>query len=131
MKEHYFVDDGMVEAPDLDPATEMLLDFFDEVGYLVRSGAIGVERVWAGWPALPIAWATWEPTIKKVREEWGTLPRYQDLEYLRNQLVDFERQRGVVYEPPTIEELREFIDENLQYVEVEKPPASEDDSTRG
>ena len=132
IKEHYFVGDGLAEAPELDPATEQLIDFFDEVGYLVRNGAVRVERVWAGWPGLPSAWAIWEPAIKKLRAKYGSPHRYQDLEYLHNKFVGLERQRGVEFEPPTVADLKEFVDANLEYNETaEEPPTSNETSTSG
>jgi hypothetical protein len=131
VKENYFVDD-ILEVDELDLASEQLHDFADEVGYLVRIGVLPVERMRAMLPGITTAWALWEPAVKKLREEMGDPRLYEDYEYLYHQLADLDRQRGGTGARPTKEELREFVEENLQYVALaEKPAAGEEDPTKG
>ena len=49
LKENCFVDDQIVEVQHLDAATEQILDFFEELGYLTRIGVLRVEQVWHLW----------------------------------------------------------------------------------
>jgi hypothetical protein len=132
VKENYFVGDDVSEVQDLDPASEQMHGFFDDVGYLARSGVLPVERVLSKWPGITTAWVLFEPAVKKLREEWGDPHMYENYEYLYHQMVDLERQRGGTGARPTKEELREFVEQNLQYVAVaEKPATDVEDSTKG
>jgi hypothetical protein len=132
VKENYFVDDDILEVHELDLASEQLHDFFDEAGYLARIGVLPVERVWSMFPGITTGWVLWDPAVKKQREEWGDPRWYEDYEYLYHQLVDLERQRGGTGARPTKEELREFVEENLQMVALaEKPATGDEDPTQG
>jgi hypothetical protein len=131
VKENYFVGDDILEVQDLDLATEQLHDLFDEVGYLTRTGVLPVERVWLQYPGITTAWVLWEPAVKKLREEIGDPRWYEDYEYLYYQMVDLERQRGGTGARPTKEELRYFVEENLQYVALtEKLTTDDEDRTK-
>ena len=131
-KENYFVDDDILEVDHLDPDTELLFDFFDELGYLTRTGVLQLERVWARFGQLPMAWALYETAVKKDREEWNDPSLYENMEYLVHQIVDLDRQRGVGSEQPTKEELRRFVEGNLLAAEAGKEPtAGGEDSTKG
>jgi hypothetical protein len=132
VKENYFVDDDLLEVQDLDLATAQVHDLFDEVGYLTKIGVLPVERVWLKLPGIITAWVLWEPAVKKLREEIGDPRWYEDYEYLYYQLVDLERQRGGTGARPTKEELREFVEENLQIVALaEEPATGDEDPTQG
>jgi hypothetical protein len=126
VKENYFVDDDILEVHELDLASEQLHDFFDEAGYLARIGVLPVERVWSMFPGITTGWVLWEPAVKKQREEWGDSRLFEDYEYLYHKLVDLERQRGGTGARPTKEELREFVEDNLQYVALAEKPATGD-----
>jgi hypothetical protein len=130
VKENYFVDDDILEVHELDLASEQLHDFFDEAGYLARIGVLPVERVWSMFPGITTGWVLWEPAVKKQREEWGDPQVYEDYEYLYYQLVDLDRQRGGTGARPTKEELRAFVEDNLQYVALAEKPATGDADPR-
>ena len=129
LKENCFVDDQILEVQQLDAATEQILDFFEGVGYLTRIGVLRVEHVWHLWSGVLTDWALCEPAIKKLRDERGDPRVYEELENLQRQMADLERQRTGRYEPPTKEELREFLERNLHYVGAmvgEEPFAGEE-----
>jgi hypothetical protein len=130
VKENYFVDDDILEVDELDLASEQLHDFFDEAGYLARIGVLPVERVWSMFPGITTGWVLWEPAVKKQREEWGDSRLFEDYEYLYHKLVDLERQRGGTGARPTKEEMREFVEDNLQYVVMAEKPATGDADPR-
>jgi hypothetical protein len=46
VRENYFVDDDIQEVQDMDAATEMVFAFFEDIGYLTRTGILQIERVW-------------------------------------------------------------------------------------
>ena len=123
VKDTYFVDGDILEVQDLDPATEQVHDFFEDVGYLCRVGVLPVERVWSQYPGITTAWVLWEPAIKKLRDETGDPRWYGNYEYLYNQMVDVERRRGYTDARPTKDDLREFVEENIQYVEIARKQA--------
>jgi hypothetical protein len=101
VKENYFVDDDLLEVQHLDTATVQLLDFFEELGYLISIGALPVERVWFAFNfSLLMAWVLWEPGIKRLREERGDPGVYKEFENLYHRMVDFERQSTGSSEPP-------------------------------
>ena len=134
LKENCFVDDRIVGVEHLDAATEQILDFFEEVGYLTRIGVLRLEHVWYLWSGILTDWALCEPAIKKLRDERGDPRVYEELENLQRQMADLERQRTGRYEPPTKEELREFVERNLHYVGAmagEEPFAGEEKSAKG
>jgi hypothetical protein len=132
VKENYFVDDDILEVHELDLASERLLDFFDEAGHLARIGVLPVERIRAMFPGVTMVWVLWEPAVEKLREEFGDTQWYEDCEYLYHQIVDLERKRGGTGARPSKEELREFVEDNLQYVALaEKPAAGDEDTTKG
>ena len=116
LKENCFVDDQIVEVHHLDASTLQIFDFFEEVGYLTRTGVLPLEQVWNQWNGLLLDWALCEPAIKKMREERSDPHIYEDLEHLHRQMAELERQRSGRSEPPTKEELHEFVERNLHYV---------------
>jgi hypothetical protein len=130
-KENYFVDDDILEVDHLDPDTEQIFDFFEEVGYLTRIGVLQLERVSARFGGLSLAWALYEPAVKKARQEWNDPSIYEDMEYLVQQIGELNRQIGVGSEQPTKEELRRFVEENLLAAEAGKEaPAGGEEPTK-
>jgi len=134
LRENCFVDDRIVEVRHLDASTLQLFDFFEEVGYLTRIGVLRIEQAWNQWSGVLSDWALCEPAIKKMREERGDPLIYEEMEHLARQMADYERQRTGRSEPPTQEELREFVERNLHYVEAmagEVPFADNDNLPKG
>ena len=134
LKENCFVDDRIVGVEHLDAATEQILDFFEEVGYLTRIGVLRLEQVWYRWSGVLTDWALCEPAIERLRNERGDPRVYEELENLQRQMADLERQRTGRYDPPTKEELREFVERNLHYVGAmvgEEPFAGDEKSAKG
>ena len=134
LKENCFVDDRIVGVQHLDAATEQILDFFEEVGYLTRTGVLRLEHVWYRWSGVLTDWVLCEPAIERLRDERGDPRVYEELENLQRQMADLERQRTGRSEPPTKEELREFVERNLHYVGAmagEEPFAGDEKSAKG
>ena len=125
VKENYFVDDDILEVQHLDTATVQLLDFFEELGYLVSIGVLPIERVWFTFNrSLITAWVLWEPGIKRLREERGDPGVYEEFENLYHRMVDSELRSTGRSEPPTKEDLRQFVEDHLRYVEDTERPAT-------
>jgi hypothetical protein len=134
LKENCFVDDRIVGVEHLDSATEQIFDFLEEVGYLTRTGVLPLDQVWIRWNGLQSDWALCEPAIKRLRDERGDPQIYEDLENLHRQMADYERRRTGRSEPPTKEELREFVERNLHHVGAmvgEEPFAGDEKSAKG
>ena len=134
LKENIFVEDEILEVRHLDAATEQIFDFFEEVGYLTRIGVLRLEEVWRLWAGVQSDWQLCEPAIKKLRDERGDPRIYEELEHLKRQMDDLERQRSGRSEPRTKEELREFVERNLRIVTalVEKERVAGDEKlTKG
>ena len=134
LKENVLVDDEILEVHHLDAATEQILDFFEELGYLTRIGVLRLDQVWHVWGGVRSDWQLCEPAIKKMRDEMGDPRIYEELEHLARQMAELERQRSGGGEPRTKEELREFVEANLRIVTAlveEEPVADEENPTSG
>jgi hypothetical protein len=133
IKENYFVDDDILEVDHLDLASSQILNFYEELGYLTRTGVLHLERVWNSYGGdLTMAWALWEPAVKKMREELKDPTIFEHTEYLYHQLLDLNRQRGLGSERPTKEELRRYVEDSLLVAEVgEEPAAGGETPTKG
>jgi hypothetical protein len=134
LKENCFVDDEILEVQHLDAATEQIVDFFEEVGYLTRTGVLRLDQVWHVWGGVRSDWQLCEPAINKMRDERSDPRIYEELENLERQMTELERQRSGRGEPRTKEELREFVEGNLRIVTAlveEEPVADEEKPTKG
>jgi hypothetical protein len=68
VKDNFFVDDDILEVQHFNPGTGLISNFFEEVGYLTRTGVLRVERVWHTYsPGILMGWPLWEPAAKKWR----------------------------------------------------------------
>jgi hypothetical protein len=125
IKENYFVDDAILEVDHLDPASKEVLGFYDELGYLTRTGVLQLERVWNTYGDTPaLCWVLWESAVKKMREELKDPTMFEHVEYLYHQILDRSRQRGIRSERPTKEELRRFVEDGLLAAEAGEEPAA-------
>jgi hypothetical protein len=138
VKENFLVNDELLEVQQIDAATRHLFAFFDEIGYLTRTGVLRLERVMNTYGgSIRLGWPIWEPAVKKMREEEGETPPdpswYTNFEYLHHQGLDYDRKRGGTGAPPTKEELRHFIESALEIEEElhsavwQKEPAAGDE----
>jgi hypothetical protein len=127
------VDDDILEVDHLDLASAQILNFYEELGYLTKTGVLQLERVWNYYgDIMTLAWVLWEPAVKKMREEKKDPTIYEHTEYLYHQLLDIDRQRGLGSERPTKEELRRFVEDSLLSAEVgEEPAAGGEAPTKG
>jgi hypothetical protein len=123
VKENYFADDDLLEVDRLDPDTEQIFAFLDELGHLTRTGVLQLERVWSYYGGTMMAWVLWERAVQKEREAWQAPDLFEDMEYLYRQMVDLERQRGVRSERPTKEELRRWVEHELLSAQAGIEPA--------
>jgi hypothetical protein len=111
VNENYLVDDELLEVQYLDGATIEIFNFFDEIGYLTRTGVLPIERVVNAYGGpVRLGWALWEPAVKNMREEWAAPSRFMNFEYLHHQGLDLDRKRGGTGAPPTKEQLRHFLE---------------------
>ena len=124
--ENYFADDNILEVQHLDPASEAIFSFYEDIGYLTRIGVLRIERVWRQFGGILYAWPLWEPAVKKVREEFQDPLAFEELEYLYRQMVDYDIQRGGTGAPPTQEELRQFVESNLRSATLDDEDATEE-----
>jgi hypothetical protein len=132
VKENFLVNDELQETQYVDGATRELLDFFDEIGYLTRTGVLPIERVIdTHGESIWLGWALWEPAVKKLREEWADPSRYTNFEYLHHQGLDLDRNRGGTGAPPTKEQLRHWVDEGRQVTEELHSAVREKESASG
>jgi hypothetical protein len=131
VKENFFVGGELLEVQHMNHAAEQLLDFFDELGYLTRTGVVRIERMYdLWWFGVRPAWALWEPAIKKAREE--SVPGlYEDLEHLYGLFMTVERERGGRGEPPTKEQLRQWVEKGLSHPELEEVAVDDKDTPKG
>jgi hypothetical protein len=124
--ENYFADDNILEVQHLDPASEAIFSFFEDIGYLTRIGVLRIERVWRQFEGILYAWTLWEHAVKKVREEFQDPLAFEELEYLYRQLVDYDIQRGGTGAPPTQEELRQFVESKLRSATLDDEDAAKE-----
>ena len=107
--ENVLVDDDIVEVERVDKAVWDMLDFFEELGYLQRIGAVQVEpvRINFGWYAQAY-WLLCKPALQKLREEWEDPALYDEVDYLGSLVSEIDRERGI--KAPTQAQLRETME---------------------
>ncbi len=94
--DNVFVDDDMVEVERLPRAAYDVLNFFEELGYLQRLGALQAESVWHTFGVMAQAyWLLCKPAIEKRREERGDPAMYEDVERLNRVGADLDREQGI------------------------------------
>jgi hypothetical protein len=119
----FFADDGSVEAGIFNRASYDVANFFEEVGYLHRSGVLRDESVWHTFGlAARVYWAAYGPSILKMREEENDPTVYEDFERLDRLVADRSSERGMP--PPTREQLRRIMEDETVIGE-EPSPANE------
>jgi hypothetical protein len=106
--DNVIVEDRIIVVEYLNNATWVVVDFFVEVGYLHRMGALQAAAVRSNlsWFARAY-WLVCKPTLEKLREEWQDPALSEQFEYFYRLMADMERERGI--EPPTQAQLREML----------------------
>jgi hypothetical protein len=103
-----FAESDAVEAGVFDRASYDVANFFENVGYLQRSGVLRAESVWHTFGmAARVYWAAYAPTARKMREEQNDPTVYEDFERLDRLVTDMSGERGMP--PPTREQLRRIM----------------------
>jgi hypothetical protein len=114
-------DDNMAEVKRLNRAAYDVLNFFEELGYLQRLGALQAESVWHAFGTMAQAyWLLCKPAIEKRREERGDPTMYEDFERLNHLGADLEREQGIAAHPQ--EWLRRLMTDEA--VIGEQPPTT-------
>ena len=121
--DNVLVEDRIIAVEYLNKAAWVVVDFFVEVGYLHRMGALqdAAVRSNLSWFARAY-WLLFKPTLEKLREEWQDPALYEQMEYFYRLMADMERERGI--EPPTLGQLREMME--YEAFLDEEPPTTTD-----
>jgi hypothetical protein len=91
-----FAESDAVEARVFDRASYDVANFFENVGYLQRSGVLRAESVWHTFGmAARVYWAAYVPTARKMREEQNDPTVYEDFERLDRLVTDMSGERGM------------------------------------
>jgi hypothetical protein len=119
----FFAEDGTVEAGHFDRTSYDVANFFEEVGYLQRSGVLRAESVWHTFGmATRVYWAAYGPTVRKMRDEQNDPTFYEDFDRLDRLVADFSGERGTP--PPTREQMRRILEDET-VIGQEPSPATE------
>jgi hypothetical protein len=104
----FFGEDGTIEAGVFDRASYDVANFFENVGYLQRSGVLRAESVWHTFGmAARVYWALYGPTVRQMRQEQEDPTFYEDFERLDRLVADISGERGMP--PPTRDRLRRVV----------------------
>jgi hypothetical protein len=120
-----FVNDRMVEVEHLNEATIDVCDFFENLAYLQRIGALSAKSVWNNFAAdVRLHWHLCKRGIEKQREEWQDPTIYEEFEQLSRLIADMSRERGIP--EPTPEMLSKMLRQALEEEAVrgEEPPTT-------
>jgi hypothetical protein len=105
-----FAEDGSVEAGMFNRASYDVANFFEEVGYLQRSGVLRDESVWHAFGlAARVYWYAYGPSVLQMREEEKDPTVYEDFERLDRLVAERSSERGMP--PPTREQLRRILED--------------------
>jgi hypothetical protein len=97
--DNFFIsDDDILEIEEhrhLSPAAFEIFNFFEQMGYLTRIGALEEESVdhFFGW-WIRMYWALYSRVIERSRQEFGEPEILNDFELLNRLVLDVARQRG-------------------------------------
>lgn len=122
---NFVIDGRLVEPDSMDASTRKIFEYYDELGYLTRTGVLRFERVWNSYSGgIRLGWAWWEPAVKRLRGEWNEPHWCENFEYLYDRTLEFDRARGRTGAPPTSEEVRHFVEEAAELFLVDPEPHS-------
>jgi len=122
LAKHYldngFVDGALVGVERFHEAAMDVCDFFEDLAYWQRLGALTVESVWNTFGGhVRIHWALCKPAIEKMREEYKDPALYVYFEYLSRLMADMDDERGVPAGTP--EQVRQNLE--AEVARGEKP----------
>jgi hypothetical protein len=97
--DNFFVGDDDIlaieEQRQVSRAAFDVFNFFEQMGYLTRIGALeaeSVERLFGWW--IRCYWALYSPAIERIRRERGAPEGLRDFELLNRSVLEVARQRG-------------------------------------
>jgi hypothetical protein len=120
-----FEGDDMVGVERLNEDAIDVCNFFEDVAYLQRIGALSAKSVWNGFgPDLQVHWHLCKRGIEKQREESQNPTIYEEFEQLSRLIADMSRERGIP--EPTPEMLSKMLRQALEEEAVrgEEPPTT-------
>lgn len=102
-------------------STDSVLDFFEEVGHLVKRGVLDKEMAWNHffWHLERYYQAVSSPVnlIRKARSKHKFPTLYSEAEWLFNELKVFREKRGgKKYKAPSKEEVAEFLQNEVRLI---------------
>ena len=119
--ENAFEGNEVVEVTALNTAVWEVCNLFEEIGELLRLGVLRAETVANRSGARSEAyWTLCKPAIERYRGEWKMDALYEGFEYLRQRVVEVNRERDVSV--LTQESIRGLLEDELGLVEEEPPP---------
>jgi hypothetical protein len=124
VRAHFFTaDGGLLDVEHLDGNALRLLGVFELLGDLVKQGVVGAEKVWHGfgWRARQY-WALYRPAIEKIRQEYEDSTIFEDFERLDALMADLDRERGVGEVLISKQQLRQYVEEELNAPATEEAP---------
>jgi len=126
IKDNFIVDGSLLEVDHLNRDVWDVLNFFEDLGYFVKIGAVGPHTMWRTFGARSFAyWALSKPAIAKERERMKEPKLYEDWERLMDRMFELSRRSGEEFEGEyTEEELREIIEEEC-FAGGERPTREE------
>jgi hypothetical protein len=96
-------------------ATRDVLDFFDDVGVLLKQKVISLELVWSAYCYWILRyWKACQGYVCWLREVESDSTYYDGFEYLFQQMLRAEEKKRGKKADVTDQELREFIDEEMK-----------------
>ncbi len=116
VKAHFLTDDGgLLEVDHIDENIRLdtlnQLNFFEQLGNLVRQEVVRAETVWHRFGMdVRQYWALYRPAMEKMREEYKDPTLFEDFERLDALMADIDRQHGVGDEYITKQQLRRTVE---------------------
>jgi len=107
--DNFLVDEEIVEVQSLNHAAFEVANFFDQVGYLQRLGALQAESVWNTFGIIArVYWELYGAAIQKIREARKDPTIYENFERLNRLVADLYSEQGI--EPLTPTEVRRIVE---------------------
>jgi hypothetical protein len=126
IKDNFNVDGSLLEVEHLNRDVWDVLNFFEDLGYFVKTGAVGPHTMWRTFGQRSFFyWALSKPAIAKERERMKEPKLYEEWEWLMERLFELSRRSGEEFEGEfTEEELRQIIEKEC-FAGGERPAKEE------